>query len=288
MRVDLHLHTTASDGSLTPTRLVSQASETGLDIIAITDHDTTAGLKEAYQAASSEKVRSLVVIPGIELSAEDSVPREGGGLHRIDVHTLGYFVDLENADFQAQLERFRSDRLQRGQRIVERLADIGMPVDWQRVIFFAQGGSIGRPHIARAMIEAGYVASVKEAFDKYIGTNGPAYVARKRLSPEEAVAFVHAAGGVAVLAHPGVLPDYVAMVKRLVPAGLDGVEVIHPKNDETTQKTLWALAEEHGLIKTGGSDFHGPAVDPTVTIGCVVPPEGCVEALRERAKLYSA
>lgn len=275
MRVDLHLHTNASDGQHSPSELVALAQK--FDIIAITDHDTTEGIAEAQAAA--RRTGSPLIIPGIELSAED----DGG-----DVHMLGYFVDIHDADFQAELRKFRSDRHDRGQRIVEKLAGFGMPLDWARIEQIAEGGAIGRPHIARALVEAGYVETVREAFDRYIANDGIAYVPRRRLSPEEAVHMIHAAQGVAVLAHPGLLPDPASMVRRLVICGLDGVEVTHPSNSEATRLLLRALAKEYSLIMTGGSDFHGAAVKPAVHIGMETPPEGCVEALRKRAARYAA
>ena len=273
MRVDLHLHTTASDGQYTPTELVSQAHQHGLHVIAITDHDTTDGIEEAQEASLT--IGSPLVIPGIELSAEES-----GG----DVHVLGYYVDLTLEPFQQKIANFRQERYSRGQRIVERLAHLGMPLDWERVLQIAEGGSIGRPHIARAMIEVGYVASVREAFDRFLYNGGPAYAARPRLSPEEAVKLIHEASGVAVLAHPGLLPDYDSMVRRLVLVGLDGVEVVHPSNAENVRLNLRGLAQTFGLIMTGGSDFHGPDIKEGVMLGSITPPDGCVVALQTRSR----
>lgn len=272
MRVDLHVHTSASDGQYTPSEVVDLAR--GFDVIAITDHDTTEGVKEALEAARQQG--TPVIIPGIEIStAED----------RGDVHMLGYFVDVDDADFQEALSSFRDARFRRGQQMIEKLAGLGMPLPWARVVAIAEG-SVGRPHIARAMVEAGYVESVKEAFVRYIGNDGPAYVSRKRLLPEESVELIHKAGGVAVLAHPALVPDWRNMIISLARAGLDGVEVNHPANDESTRYDLRALASQHGLITTGGSDFHGPKVKPNQTLGCVMPPDGAVHALRERAKRY--
>lgn len=274
MRVDLHLHTNASDGQHTPSELVVLAQK--FDIIAITDHDTTDGIAEAQEAA--RKIGSPQIIPGIEFSAEDDAG---------DVHMLGYFIDIQDAAFQAELQKFQNDRFTRGQRMVEKLAALGLPLDWNRIAALADGGSIGRPHIARAMVEAGYVETVREAFDRYIANDGIAYVARRRLSPEEAVHMIHAAKGVAVLAHPGLLPDPEAMVRRLIPYGLDGVEVTHPSNSESVRLQMRALAREFSLIMTGGSDFHGLAIKPDVRIGMETPPEGCVQALRQRAQRYA-
>ncbi len=275
MRVDLHLHTTASDGQLSPTGLVRLAIEHGLAVIAITDHDTTNGIEEAQQTAQ----RSLIVIPGIELSADDD---------GVDVHMLGYFIDFHTPAFQERLARFRDDRLHRGRRIVEKLGVLGLPLEWERVVTIADEGAVGRPHVARAMIEAGYVETVKEAFDRYLYTGGPAYVARERLSPEGAIELIHSVGGVAVLAHPGLVAHYETLVvERLVPAGLDGIEVVHPDNPPAVEQRARELAQLYGLIMTGGSDFHDLAwVGETgdSMIGSVTPPEGCVEALRARAE----
>jgi predicted metal-dependent phosphoesterase TrpH len=220
-----------------------------------------------------------VVIPGIELSAEDA-----GG----DVHTLGYFVNIHEPVFQEQLARFRDERLQRARRVVERLAALGLPVEWERVMAMADRGTVGRAHIARTMVESGHVGTVKEAFDRYLQVGGPAYVARRRLSPEEAIALIHSAGGAAVLAHPGLVPHYEALlVERLIPAGLDGIEVVHPDNPPAVEQRARELAQQYNLIMTGGSDFHDLAWverEGKAMIGSVTPPEGCVEALRARAE----
>jgi predicted metal-dependent phosphoesterase TrpH len=275
MRTDLHLHTTASDGQYSPAELVELARK--FDIIAITDHDTTGGVVEAQQTA--QQYGAPIVIPGIELSAEDA---DG------DVHVLGYYVDIDNAEFQATLAHFRDNRFQRGKRMLEKLAAMNLPLDWDRVVAIANGGAIGRPHVARAMLEAGYVESVKEAFTLYIGNDKPAYVARTRLSPEESVKLIHSAGGAAVLAHPGTLKDYRAILHRLIAVGVDGVEVMHPSNSDDLRLDLRGLAQTHNLIMTGGSDFHGPKVKPNITLGMVSPPEGAVEALRAAAVRHAS
>jgi predicted metal-dependent phosphoesterase TrpH len=277
MRVDLHMHTTASDGQYAPAELVSLAARRGLDVIAITDHDTTDGVAEAQRAAATGLP---LVIPGIELSAEDMVDDRLS-----DVHILGYYIDTQNPDFQRQLQQFRTDRFTRGERIVQRLSELGMPLRWARVLEIAESGAIGRPHIAKAMVEAGYVNSVSEAFERFIYNGGPAYVARKRMSPEEAIALIHSAGGVAVMAHPGLVRNYESLLReRLIPAGLDGVEVVHPKNPEVVRLNLRGLAQHYNLIMTGGSDFHAPEEDGSLLLGTLTPPEGCVAALKARAR----
>jgi 3',5'-nucleoside bisphosphate phosphatase len=274
--LDLHTHTTASDGGLTPADLILRAGQKHLDVIAITDHDTTAGIKPAQQAAPE----SLVVIPGIELSAED----QGR-----DVHTLGYLMNIDDVNFQSRLSRFREDRYYRAQKIVNKLEALHLPLAWERIEALADGGSIGRPHIARAMIEAGYVASIQEAFDRYLDNGGPAYISRKRLSPEEAIEMIHEAGGVAVLAHPALIENYPAMVERLVLAGLDGVEVYHPDNSDEVRRNLFKLAEKYDLLVTGGTDFHGLETDDVTfaDLGSVNPPPETLNALQQRAQLYS-
>jgi predicted metal-dependent phosphoesterase TrpH len=197
-------------------------------------------------------------------------------------------VDITDARFQETLKRFRDNRYIRGQRMLEKLAALNLPLKWERVLEIAGGGAIGRPHVARAMLEAGYVESVKDAFIRYIGSDGPAYVARTRLSPEESVQLIHSAGGVAVLAHPGLLRDYRAMILRLIAVGLDGVEVNHPSNSEAVRLDLRGIAIASSLIMTGGSDFHGPQIKPDTKLGMVVPPDGAVDALKLAAKRYPA
>lgn len=273
MRIDLHLHTNASDGQYTPAELVELAQK--FDVIAITDHDTTDGVAEAQRAAAAQG--APIVIPGIELSAEDSAG---------DVHVLGYYVDVENAEFEATLEHFRANRYTRAQKMLDKLAAMNMPLEWERVEAIAGGGAIGRPHVARALLEAGYVESVKDAFDRYISNDGPAYVARTRLSPEESVELIHSAGGAAVLAHPGLLKDYRAMILRLMSVGLDGVEVNHPSNSEDVRLDLRGIATASSLVMTGGSDFHGPKVKPNIQMGMVTPPDGAVDALKKASERY--
>lgn len=269
LRLDLHLHTTASDGLLKPAELIQLAHKHKLNAIAITDHDTTNGVAEALGAAGG----SPVVIPGIELSAAE-------GSH--DVHMLGYHVQIEDVAFQSKLAQFQRDRLSRGRDMVEKLNGLGKPVAWERVIALADGGAVGRPHVARALVEAGHVGSVAEAFQHYLYTGGPAYASRQRLSPEDAVELIHAAGGVAVLAHPALVADYAALIERLVPAGLDGVEVMHPKNTENVRANLRGLAARYNLIVTGGSDFHRPGD----SVGDYQPPQDALKRLRERAEQY--
>jgi len=282
-RSDLHIHTTASDGQLTPTQVVEIARKR-MNIIAITDHDTTDGIDEAMQAAHSEGAADGSmphIMTGIELSAED----ESG-----DVHMLGYSFDRQNASLQVTLRQFRIDRAERGRKIVEKLATFGTPISWERVQALAATGSrpgaIGRPHIARALIEAGYAFDMRDAFARFLNNDAPAYVARERLSPEAAIELIHRAGGVAVLAHPGKLKDHVGMVERLIGAGLDGVEVYHPANTENHRLDLRGLAKRFDLIETGGSDFHGISDDGTYSLGSINAPDDAWLLIQQRAARY--
>lgn len=272
MRVDLHVHTSASDGQYPPEKVIALALKRKLNIIAITDHDTTDGIVKAEQAAS--QFGSPVVVPGIELSAEDNGH---------SVHILGYFIRPDAPVLRERLSLLHADRHTRGQQMVEKLAALGMPVEWERVLALAEGGAVGRPHIARALYEARHVESVREAFDRFLYDGGPAYVGREGLTPEDAITLIHQAGGAAVLAHPGALPDFRAMIPRLASAGLDGLEVVHPIHNRPTRLNLRGLAAMHRLIMTGGSDFHGTMTNGTITLGSETPPEGCVAALRARA-----
>ncbi len=242
LRIDLHTHSNASDGELTPAELVRLALERGLTTIALTDHDSVAGIDAAQQAARGT---ALQVIPGVELSAD--VPQG-------EVHVLGYFVDWRAADFEAMLEKFREGRYGRAEKMARKLTALGAPVSFERIKEIAGDASIGRPHVAQALVEAGHVMTVTEAFDKYIGRNGPAYVERFRLTPEDAVALILRAGGVPVLAHPREVTDWVF---PLVKAGMLGLEVHYGMYDDATRAELARLAKQYGLIATGGSDFHG-------------------------------
>jgi predicted metal-dependent phosphoesterase TrpH len=242
LRVDLHTHSTASDGELPPADLMRLAIARGISVIALTDHDTCDGIDAALDAARGT---TLQVIPGVELSCD--VPQT-------EVHVLGYFVDWHDAHFQSMLAKFREGRIGRAEKMTKKLAALGAPISFERVKEIAGDGSIGRPHVAQALLEAGHVATVTEAFDKYIGRNGPAYVERFRLTPEDAVSLILQAGGVPVLAHPR---EVTSWVEPLVKAGLIGLEVHYGLYDDPTRAELARIARQYGLVATGGSDFHG-------------------------------
>lgn len=245
-RVDLHTHTLASDGTTSPSENVRLAKEKGLAAIAITDHDTVAGVAEALEAARETGVE---VIPGVEISS---------AANGRDFHVLGYFVPHEDEAFQARLKELRGVRRERNRRMIQRLQELGMDVTWEDVYGGKRGEdqNVGRPHIAEVLVKKGYVQTMAEAFDKYLGTDGLAYVAQERIQPQEAIRLIKQAGGVAVLAHPGLYNNH-AFVEEMVAYGLDGLEVYHPDNSEEDVAFLKRLAQSYGLIVTAGSDFHG-------------------------------
>lgn len=268
MKVDLHTHTTASDGRLSPRELVALAHQRGIRILAITDHDSTEAIPEALEAARA--FPSLTIIPGIELSIDASEE---------EVHILGYFIDYENAGFQNSLAGLRGSRLERGRKMVEKLAKLGMPVSWERVLELAGDGSVGRPHIAQALLERGYVSSIQEAFIKYIRRDGPAYAARQRLTPVEAVQMLLQANGLPVLAHPGDLMNLEPLLIQLKPAGLVGMEVYYDGYDGSLVKRLAQIAKKYDLLPLGGSDYHGEGVGPVTELGAVDVPWGAAMRL---------
>jgi predicted metal-dependent phosphoesterase TrpH len=266
--VDLHLHTTHSDGTLTPTELVAEAAARGVTLIAVTDHDAVSGITEAQQAA-----RGVTVISGVEINTE--VGRE-------DVHILGYGFPPDDPALLAGLAELRAARVARMDAMLGRLATLGKPVARDRVLAIAGTGSVGRPHLAQALLEAGHVRNLAEAFDKLIGNRGPAYVPRTPFAPEAAVALIHAAGGIAGLAHPGKLGDPLRFIRRLRDAGLDALEVYHSDHGPAVTARMARYAGEYGLLPTGGSDSHGPHGARPVTIGSVPVPDAVGEALLAR------
>jgi predicted metal-dependent phosphoesterase TrpH len=241
--VDLHAHSTASDGSRTPRDVVRAAREVGLSAIALTDHDTIDGLSDARDEARSLGVR---LVPGVELSAV-----EGDS----ETHLLGlHLADVDRV--AARLRDLRVMRLTRAERIVQRLNELGVKVTIAQVLAQSAGGAVGRPHIARALVNDGWATDARDAFDRYLGNGRPAFVPKDRLSMSDAIAMIHDAGGLAVLAHPGASGTR-ARVESLVGLGLDGVEVKHPSHSAEDSARLLALVEHFGLVPSGGSDWHG-------------------------------
>ena len=275
MKADLHLHTTASDGRLTPGELVGLAAKKGLSVIAITDHDSIEGIAAALVAA--ESFPSLKVIPGVEINTD--IPNG-------EIHILGYFIDYQSEELKQILQSLRHAREIRARRIIAKLAKLGVRVEWQRVKELAGGGSIGRPHIAQAMFEGGYISSLQEAFKRYIGRQGPAYAERERLSPVEAVELVVKVGGLPVLAHPANIDNLEEFLIQLKGVGLVGLEAYYNGYTKQTIDRLVDLAEKHGLITCGGSDFHGLESGDEMLLGGIDFPPDCAEqliALAEKA-----
>jgi predicted metal-dependent phosphoesterase TrpH len=269
--VDLHTHSTYSDGLLSPTALVEEAAARGVRYLGLTDHDTVAGIAEAQ--AAGEKL-GVEVIPGVELSTSLA----GGE----GVHLLGYFIDTTNRPLLAGLAEFAAARRERMARMIERLKLVGAAVDERRVQELAGHGTVGRPHLARALIEAGYAANIADAFDRYIGQGKPAYVPRPRVDPRNAIALVRAAGGVAVLAHPLWPGGVESVLDRLIPFGLRGMEVDYGEYTPEDRAFLREIAIRRGLIATGGSDFHGLAMGSAGReLGSAPVPVAAVTALRE-------
>ncbi len=271
--IDLHLHTLASDGRLTPTELIQLVAKQGLEIVSITDHDSTEGLAEAYEAA--KEFTNLRIIPGIEMSAD--IPGD-------EVHILGYFLDYEDPEFQAKLLEFRRGRVDRAKMMVEKLDALGVHLEWERVQHFAGDGSVGRPHIALAMVEAGYCKEPKDAFDEYLGRNGLAYAERPKMSPSEGVEMIKKVGGVPVLAHPTYMNDIEAGISSLKQVGLLGMEVYYAQYDDDTVRHLARLAREYDLIPCGGSDYHGLGNSGEPLPGTLGPPEETIQLLEEAAR----
>jgi 3',5'-nucleoside bisphosphate phosphatase len=249
VRIDLHSHSAASDGTDPPAEVMSRARAAGLDVIALTDHDTLAGHADAREALPD----GLTLVPGMELSCR---------LGDRSVHMLAYLVDPANEDLAAERRAITAARLRRGRDMVDRLRDLGAEVSWEQVTAIAAGGVVGRPHIARAMVAAGIIERPRQAFTaEWLGADGRAYVTRYAPDPGRAIALIRAAGGVAVLAHPGApargarIPDEV--IAGLAASGLAGVEVAHPDHTPSERNRLAGLAHDLGLVRSGGSDDHG-------------------------------
>ena len=275
--VDLHLHTTASDGRLSPTDLVRLTANAGLEQIAISDHDTTEGLTEAFQEAEAHA--GLRIIPAIELSTD--IPGD-------EIHMLGYFIRHQDEAFQEVLRRFRLGRLDRARLMVEKLAGLGMQLEWERVQEIAGDGAVGRPHIALAMVEKGYCKEPNDAFPEYLGRDGLAYVERPKLTPTEAIELLRNAGGAPVLAHPAYLSNLEAHLPGLKAAGLAGMEVHYAKFTPEQVEYLGRLAAEYDLIPCGGSDYHGLGNADDALPGSNGPPPATVDRLEEAAKAIAS
>ena len=266
---DLHLHTTHSDGALSPETLMRRVQKAGLSIVSITDHDNVGGLDEAIETGKS---LGIEVVPGVELSV---------ALNDKDIHLLAYFFDYTNQKLLEYLAFFRYERLKRAERIVQKLNDINVSLNMDSVLDQAGIGSVGRPHIASALLEEGLIESYHEAFMKYIGVGAPAYEKKYQLSPLEATQLVAQAGGLTFLAHPGkYTTDF--ELSALIQSGLDGIEVVHPSHNEARQEFYRGVVHQYFLLECGGSDYHGGRKNDDQTLGTYTVPLQIVEDMRTR------
>jgi predicted metal-dependent phosphoesterase TrpH len=269
--IDLHLHTTASDGLYQPAVLVDMAWRAGIRTMSVTDHDTVAALFEVERGAST---LGITFVPGIEITA----------VHQgRDVHMLGYYFDRENPELTAFLERQRADRIRRAGVIADRLADMGKPIDRETLLMPREGGrSLGRPMVAEALVKAGHVFDARQAFDQLIGEGRPAFVPRSGPDPAEVVAIVERAGGITSLAHPGLLKRD-DLIPGMVSAGLAALEAFHSEHDASTTAHYLALAQHHGILVSGGSDYHGEKERRKAAFGTLGLPADHFERLSSRA-----
>lgn len=269
--IDLHSHTSASDGQHSPDELVALAAAAGVTTLSVTDHDTVAGIERSRQAAQA---RGLRLVPGIELSAF---------VARREVHILGHFIDPSNPRLASFSQRLRAERRRRMEQMVERMQRLGFPVSMREVEALAGDAQLGRPHLARVLVERHWVVDTQEAFDRFLGDGKPAHVDRFRLEGVEAIELIHGAGGTATLAHPAVSRVDRVQLAALKQAGLDGVEVQHSDQDLATQQRYLAFARELDLVPTAGSDFHGEKVAPHRHLGTASMDPAAFAVLERRA-----
>jgi 3',5'-nucleoside bisphosphate phosphatase len=270
-RADLHLHTTCSDGTLAPGEVVRLARRRGLQAVALTDHDSIDGLEEAREVGRAEGVE---VMSGVELSAH---------VQDREVHLLGYAFDPDNADLRSNLRRFARERVERVREIVERLNGLGVSVSVDAVLEAAAGGVPGRPHVANALIAAGYVSSTADAFRLFLRDGGPAHVPHPMFEASRAIDLIHAAGGVVALAHPGNWTRESVMME-LIDSGLDALEIVHPAHDAVLEAYYREVADRHALLRTGGSDFHGRTLEEQEAVGRHTVPLAWLERIEGRAR----
>jgi predicted metal-dependent phosphoesterase TrpH len=266
--VDLHTHTVFSDGLFTPEDLVAQAKRLNLAAVAITDHDAVGGIDRAFGTARELQVE---VVPGVEMSCNTS---------GVDVHVLAYYIEYQDQAVQSFLELVRQKRAERAEKMVRKLIELGVRVTIERVRELAKGAAIGRPHVAQALVEARAVRNIDEAFNRYIGYEGPAYFPKMHLSPKEAIDFIHRHKGIAVVAHPGTYHKDAALYAA-IEAGVDGIEVWHPDHSDRNVDHYAEVAVKNGLIMTGGSDCHGGRKQGKVFLGSITIPYSYLQAVKD-------
>lgn len=272
--VDLHMHTTYSDGRLSPEELVRLLQRQGVRVAAITDHDSVDGLGRAFKEA--ELIPELTLVSGVEISADH--PEQPGS----DVHILGYFVDTDDDAFQAQLSALRNERHNRASEMVNRLRGYGYQIEMTRVEEIAGDAGIGRPHVARALVEKGYIGTVREAFQGLLDEGGIAYSNRPHISMPSAVDLIKRAGGAAVLAHPLYAQKHERLIELAADAGMAGIEVHYASFTSAQRRSLNRLAETRGLLSLGGSDYHGIGYEDEYQPGSAGP---SIDAVTELSKL---
>jgi predicted metal-dependent phosphoesterase TrpH len=254
--IDLHVHSTASDGTLTPEAVVADAVEKGLLALALADHDSVEGIDRARAAAAGTP---LLVLPSVEISTD---------YQATEVHVLGYFLDYRHPELLEKLAVIREAREGRAEKMVSLLRQHGLDITYEQVLARADGGSVGRPHVAGVLLELGYVDAPQDAFDRYLGRGRPAYVPRYKLTPKEAIALLRSCGGLPVLSHPGLIHND-RIVQEILRAGVEGVEAYHSAHSAATNEKYARLARERGLLITCGTDSHGPGGSIPVEIGSV-------------------
>lgn len=269
MSIDLHVHSTASDGTRTPVEVVEAAHRWGCTVLSLTDHDSIDGVPAAARRAEE---LGIEFIPGIEMNTN---------VGEQEVHILGYYIDPEHPELNEQLQARHESRLTRTKRIVAKLAELGVPIRYERVVEIADGAVITRPHIMDALVDAGHVCTAQEAWDRFLHTGGPAYVAHEEVRPEDAIRLIRRAGGVPVLAHPGPYGGEKCLPMCLE-AGLMGLEVYYKEHTPEQVEKYRQLAERHGLLMTGGTDCHGPGTHRDYVIGDVDIPSAIMEPLRNK------
>jgi len=267
-KTDLHMHTFHSDGYHSPEKLIEKAKSQGIKILSITDHDSVNGIGKATEYAAKYGIE---VIPGVEISTD---------IRDTEVHILGYFVDPNNKDLEHYLHFFREERLKRAIRMVNKLNILGLDISIDDVLVFAKDSAVGRPHVAQALLAKGQVKSFFEAFYKYIGNHAPAYERKVHLSPQSAFKIINDAGGLSFIAHPGNMPEI--LIKELIDAGVDGIEVIHPSHSPEQVKFYRGIVIEYFLLESGGSDFHGGKREDDENLGKYYTSPKVVDTMRTR------
>lgn len=267
-KIDLHVHTNYSDGFNSPKDLIDKAKSKGIDVLSITDHDNLAAIEEASEYGKKVGVE---IIPGVEISS-DIMDRE--------IHILGYFVEPGNTELERYLEFFRAERLKRADRIVKKLNVLGISLKLDDVLTIARNSAVGRPHIAQAMVEGGFIGSYYESFNKYIGNGCIAYEKKVHVSPRSAFKIISDSGGLSFIAHPGIMSEQI--LKELIEDGVDGIEVVHPSHTPQLVKFYRGIVNEYFLLESGGSDYHGGKREDEKNLGKFFVDRPVVEAMRQR------